>query len=146
MTPTGVGSCPSTRKEGPLATVRAAGTPEGQGALVCVQGCTWSQVCGAGPQGTHSCTRHVLLPGPFLVALSRAVRATHHNHVGSGVAYHPLRSRDPGRQCREGEAQTEGGGDLGGCVSGQAWRGKGELLSAQGPAQGNPEGLGRGAE
>lgn len=53
VTPSGVGRCPSTRKEGPLATVMAAGTPEGQGALVCIQGCTWSQVCGARASG-HS--------------------------------------------------------------------------------------------
>lgn len=82
VTPSGVGRCPSTRKEGPLATVRAAGTPEGQGALVCIRGARGARYVEPGPQGTHSSTRHILLPGPLLVALSRAVRATHHNHVG----------------------------------------------------------------
>ena len=29
-----------------------------------------------------SSTQHVLLPGPFLMAPSRAIQVTHHNHVG----------------------------------------------------------------
>lgn len=52
----------------------------------------------------------------------------------------------PGDSAEKTRLRPKWVGDLGGCVSGQAWRGKGELLSARGPAQGNPEGLGGGAE
>lgn len=141
VTPT-VGGCPSTRKEGPLATPRGAGIPEGQGAPVCTQGCTLTpgHILGPGPRDTHSSRQpiHHILPGPIphgpCHGLSRA--SYHQPHQGVGLrqatrAHHPLSSTTPGRQCREGKAQTERGRGFCSQGSGQAWRSEGELLPAQ---------------
>lgn len=68
----------------------------------------WSQGLRAltAPHGTSSCQAHYSSP---CHGLSGQLTTT---MWGSGVAYHPLRSCDPGRQCREDEAQTEGGWGL----------------------------------
>ena len=67
-------------------------------------------ICRPGPQGTHSSTRHVLLPGPFLVAPSRAVRVTHHNCVGVWRGLPPRGAVTPGDSAEKARLRRKGEG------------------------------------
>lgn len=135
------GGRPSTRKEGPAAGhSQGCRDPRGTRSPGVYPGSTWSQVnAGPGPQGTQLHTAH---PPPRPLPRGPVMGCPGNSPQPRGGLQWPTtpRSRDPGKQCGEGEAQTEGGGDLGGHVSGQAWRGKGELLSARALPRETPRG------
>lgn len=61
------------------------------------------------------------------------------------MAYHPEEPR-PRETVWRRRGSDGKGRDLGGCVSGQAWRGKGELLSAGALLRETPRGSDGGAE
>lgn len=57
-----------------------------------------------------SSTQHILLPGPFLVALSRAVQVTHHNHVGVCSGLPPRGAVTPGDSVEKARLRQKGEG------------------------------------